>query len=63
MAAIDRSTVEHVAALARIALTDDEVGRFSGQLSRILDAMGKLQEVDTSAVPPTASFSPHERPS
>ena len=58
MAGIDRSTVEHVAALARVGLTEDEVVRFTGQLGRILDAMSRLQQVDTSSVAPTASVLP-----
>ena len=51
---ISRSDVEHVAALARLGLTDPEIDRLVGQLSRILEAVGKLSEVDTSAVEPTA---------
>ncbi|MBM4420834.1 MAG: Asp-tRNA(Asn)/Glu-tRNA(Gln) amidotransferase subunit GatC [Chloroflexi bacterium] len=58
MAAIDRATVEHVAALARVGLTDEEITRFAGQLSRILDAVDALQAVDTSQVSPTASVLP-----
>ncbi|MEX1073088.1 MAG: Asp-tRNA(Asn)/Glu-tRNA(Gln) amidotransferase subunit GatC [Chloroflexota bacterium] len=51
---ISRSDVQHVAALARLGLTDEEIDRLVGQLSRILEAVGKLSEVDTSAVGPTA---------
>jgi aspartyl-tRNA(Asn)/glutamyl-tRNA(Gln) amidotransferase subunit C len=51
---ISRSDVEHVAALARLGLTDEEIDRLVGQLSRILEAVGKLSEVDTRAVGPTA---------
>jgi aspartyl-tRNA(Asn)/glutamyl-tRNA(Gln) amidotransferase subunit C len=51
---ITRSDVEHVAKLARLGLTDEEIDRLVGQLSRILEAVGKLSEVDTSAVGPTA---------
>ena len=51
---ISRADVEHVAALARLGLTDDEVDRMEGQLNRILEAIGQLQSVDTSAVGPTA---------
>ena len=40
--------------LARLGLTDDEIDRMQGQLSRILEAIGQLQSVDTSAVGPTA---------
>lgn len=51
---ISRADVEHVARLARLGLTDDEIDRMQGQLSRILEAIGELQAVDTSAVGPTA---------
>ena len=55
---IDRSTIVHVADLARIGLTDDEIERFAGQLSVVLDAVARLGEVDTSAIAPTASVLP-----
>ena len=55
---IDRQTVVHVADLARIALTDAEIERFTGQISVVLDAVDRLKEVDTSTVPPTASALP-----
>ena len=55
---IDRQTVVHAADLARIALTDEEVERFTGQLSVVLDAVARLGEVDTSAIAPTASVLP-----
>lgn len=58
MSTLDRSVVEKVAGLARIALTEDEIGRFTEQLSVVLDAIGKLSAVDTSAIPPTASVLP-----
>jgi aspartyl-tRNA(Asn)/glutamyl-tRNA(Gln) amidotransferase subunit C len=51
---ITRADVEHVAALARLGLTHDEIDRMQGQLNRILEAIGQLQSVDTSAVGPTA---------
>ncbi len=51
---ISREDVEHVAALARLGLTDDEVDLMQGQLNRILEAVGQLQAVDTSSVGPTA---------
>ena len=51
---ISRSDVEHVAALARLGLTDAEIDRMQGQLNRILEAVGRLQEVDTSHIGPTA---------
>jgi aspartyl-tRNA(Asn)/glutamyl-tRNA(Gln) amidotransferase subunit C len=55
MAAISRADVEHVAQLARLHLTDDELDRMQTQLSNILDAIDTLQGVDTSHVGPTAS--------
>src|SRR3990170_2010852 len=55
MAAISRSDVEHVAHLAQLYLTDDELDRMQTQLSNILDAIDTLQGVDTSHVGPTAS--------
>ena len=58
MSVIDRSVVRHVADLARIDLSDAEVERFTAQLSVVLDAIGKLREVDTEAIPPTASVLP-----
>ncbi|MGH2455385.1 MAG: Asp-tRNA(Asn)/Glu-tRNA(Gln) amidotransferase subunit GatC [Candidatus Limnocylindria bacterium] len=51
---ISRSDVEHVAALARLGLSDEEVDRMQGQLNRILEAIGQLAAVDTSSVGPTA---------
>jgi aspartyl-tRNA(Asn)/glutamyl-tRNA(Gln) amidotransferase subunit C len=51
---ISRDEVLHVARLARLALTDDEVERFRGQLSAILEAVGKVAELDLSDVEPTA---------
>lgn len=46
--------VEHVAALARLGLTPDETVRVRDQLSAILDHVAALNELDTSAIPPTA---------
>lgn len=44
--------------LARLALTEEEIERFTGQLSAVLEAVANLRRVDTSAVPPTASILP-----
>ena len=54
MAGISRDDVLHVARLARLELTDDEVGRFQEQLSAILEAVSKVSELDLSGVAPTA---------
>ena len=52
--AISKDEVLHVARLARLELTDDEVGKFQEQLSDILEAISKVSELDLSDVPPTA---------
>jgi aspartyl-tRNA(Asn)/glutamyl-tRNA(Gln) amidotransferase subunit C len=52
--AITRDEVLHVAALARLELSDEEVERFQEQLSAILEAVGKVAELDLSDVEPTA---------
>ena len=54
MATLSRKDVEHVAHLARLGLSDDELARLEGQLNHILDQYAKLSEIDTSAIPPTA---------
>ncbi len=46
--------VRHIARLARVGLSDDEVARLQGQLSQILDYFQRLQQVDTGDLPPTA---------
>ena len=55
MASISRADVEHVADLARLHLTDEELDRMQTQLSNILQAIETLRDVDTSHVGPTAS--------
>jgi len=52
--AITRDEVLHVAALARLELSDEEVERFREQLSAILEAVGKVAELDLSGVEPTS---------
>jgi aspartyl-tRNA(Asn)/glutamyl-tRNA(Gln) amidotransferase subunit C len=54
MARISRDEVLHVARLARLELSEDEVTRFQEQLSDILEAVSKVSELDLSDVPPTA---------
>ena len=51
---IDRDQVLHVAKLARLKLTDDEVAQMSGELSTILDHIAKIGELDLEDVPPTS---------
>ena len=50
---ISRDDVLHVAKLARLALSEEEVERFQGQLDAILQAVSKVSELDLSDVPPT----------
>jgi aspartyl-tRNA(Asn)/glutamyl-tRNA(Gln) amidotransferase subunit C len=54
MGSLSRADVEHVAHLARLGLTDDELTRFEGQLNHILDQYAALARLDTDAIPPTA---------
>jgi aspartyl-tRNA(Asn)/glutamyl-tRNA(Gln) amidotransferase subunit C len=47
--------VNHIADLARLNLTDEEKQKYQEQLSAILDYAARLQQLDTSAIAPTAS--------
>lgn len=48
--------VKHIADLARLQLTDEEMQRYQQQLSDILDYAARLQQLDTSHIAPTASM-------
>ena len=50
---IDRDQVLHVARLARLALTDDEVEKMSRELSGILEHVDRIAELDLEGVEPT----------
>jgi len=52
---LTREEVLHIAALARLELSDDEVERYRRQLSDILAYAARLQALDTSQIAPTAS--------
>jgi aspartyl-tRNA(Asn)/glutamyl-tRNA(Gln) amidotransferase subunit C len=52
--AITKEQVVHVAELARLALTEEEVERFTEQLGAILEAVGKVSELDLADIPPTS---------
>jgi aspartyl-tRNA(Asn)/glutamyl-tRNA(Gln) amidotransferase subunit C len=54
MSGLSRNDVEHVAHLARLGLTDDELTLLQGQLNHILEQYAKLAELNTEAIPPTA---------
>lgn len=55
---LTREEVEHIARLARLVLTDEEIDRYQEQLSAILEYAARLQDLDTSGIPPTASVLP-----
>jgi aspartyl-tRNA(Asn)/glutamyl-tRNA(Gln) amidotransferase subunit C len=54
MAKLTRQDVVHVAELANLTLTDSEIDKFLPQLSKVLEYVGQLEEVDTSGVLPTS---------
>jgi aspartyl-tRNA(Asn)/glutamyl-tRNA(Gln) amidotransferase subunit C len=54
MSAITRDEVAHLAALARIDLTDSELDRLAGQLGVVLDAVARVGEVAADDIPPTS---------
>ncbi len=54
MTEISAEQVKHLAGLARIALTDDEVGHLAGELTDILHAVETVNEVAGDDVPPTS---------
>ena len=51
---LEREQVEHVARLARLELTDDEVERMAEELSKVLDHIEKIRELDLDDVAPTS---------
>lgn len=52
---LTQAEVEHIAELARLELSAEELARYSEQLSAILDYAARLRELDTSQIPPTTS--------
>jgi aspartyl-tRNA(Asn)/glutamyl-tRNA(Gln) amidotransferase subunit C len=54
VATLSRSDVEHVAHLARLGLSDEELSRLEGQLNHILEQYRVLADLDTEAIAPTA---------
>jgi aspartyl-tRNA(Asn)/glutamyl-tRNA(Gln) amidotransferase subunit C len=57
---ITREQVEYVARLSRLELTEEEKGRFAGQLEAILEFVGKLNELDTAGVEPLIHVAPRQ---
>ncbi len=58
--ALTREQAAHIAELARLLLTDEELDRMARQLSEILDYAARLTALDTSAIAPTASVIPNQ---
>jgi aspartyl-tRNA(Asn)/glutamyl-tRNA(Gln) amidotransferase subunit C len=56
--ALSKDEVRHIALLARVGVSDEDVERFQAQLSVILDHFEALRAVDTEGVPPTAHTLP-----
>jgi aspartyl-tRNA(Asn)/glutamyl-tRNA(Gln) amidotransferase subunit C len=54
MATLSRSDVAHVAHLARLGLSEQELERLEGELNHIVDQYAILAGLDTEAIPPTA---------
>lgn len=51
---IDQGEVRRIAHLARLAVSEDEAGSLSGDLSRILDLVAQMNSIDTAGVTPMA---------
>ena len=51
---LDRDQVLHVARLARLDLGEDEVARMAEELSKVLDHIEKIRELDLEGIPPTS---------
>jgi aspartyl-tRNA(Asn)/glutamyl-tRNA(Gln) amidotransferase subunit C len=51
---LSREEVLHIAALAKLGMTEDDITRYGAQLSNILENFEILNKVDTADVPPTA---------
>ena len=60
MATITTEGVRYVANLARLEFNDEETQHFTEQLARILDYIGKLNELETDDVPPTSHIHPQQ---
>lgn len=58
MAAISRQEVAHLARLSRLAVTDEELDMFAGQLDVILQAVARVGEVAAADIPPTSHSVP-----
>ncbi len=52
---IDKKTIEHIAKLARLNVTDEEAQEYSGQLSKALGFFEQISKVDTTGIEPLVS--------
>jgi aspartyl-tRNA(Asn)/glutamyl-tRNA(Gln) amidotransferase subunit C len=59
---IDREQVLRIAELARLKLSEAEIGNFTGQLGSILEYVKQLDEADTAKVEPTCFMEPSHDP-
>jgi aspartyl-tRNA(Asn)/glutamyl-tRNA(Gln) amidotransferase subunit C len=55
---LSRHDLAHLARLARLAVTDEELDRFAGQLDAVLDAVAQVAKADVADVPPTTHAVP-----
>ena len=60
MAAISREEVAHLARLSRLAVTEQELDRFAGQLDVILQSVARIGDVAADDIPPTSHAVPLE---
>lgn len=51
---LSKNEIQHIAKLARLELTDEELEKYGGQLSAVLNYIDQLKEVDVKDVEPTA---------
>ncbi|MCK4777563.1 MAG: Asp-tRNA(Asn)/Glu-tRNA(Gln) amidotransferase subunit GatC [Actinomycetia bacterium] len=58
--ALTKKDVEHIALLARLALTEEEKEKFREQLSQVLDHADKIAQLDTKNIIPTSHVLPIE---
>ena len=58
MSTISRDDVAHLARLSRLAVTDEELDRFAGQLDQVLAAVARVQEASVADVPPMSHAVP-----
>ena len=58
MAAISREEVAHLARLSRLAVTEEELDQFAGQLDVILQSVARVGEVAADDIPPTSHSVP-----